>query len=84
MTEKRVPAPPTGFFLNAERRGRGMRISIGAVIGVSEFSEERILLVSHGGRIEISGARLSLSVFQGRGVEIFGGVREIRFLYAKN
>lgn len=84
MTEKKLLTPPSGFFLNAERRGRGMRISVGAVIAVAEFSKERILLVSHGGRIEIGGAELSLSVFQGRGIEILGGVKEIRFLYAKN
>ncbi len=84
MTEKKIPSPPPGFFLNAERRKKGMRISVGAVVSISEFSHEEILLVSHAGKIRIIGESLTISVFEGRGVEIIGGVKEIEFLYAKN
>lgn len=84
MTEKKQVAPPMGFFLSAERRERGMRISIGAIVSIADFSPEEILLVSHGGRIKVSGEGLMLSVFEGRCVEIIGYVKEIDFLYGKN
>ena len=83
MTEKRT-VPPSGFFMNAERAGRGMRMSLGAVVAVSELSPEKITLVSHGGRIRVSGTGLRLSVFEGRGVEIVGEISEVGFAYAKN
>ena len=75
---------PTGFFLNAERGGGGMRLSVGPIVSVSDFTDERVLLVSHGASLEILGNRLSISVFQRRGVEVVGTVREVRFLYGKN
>ncbi len=84
MTEKKTPPLPSGFFLNAERKARGMRISLGAVVSIAEFSHEEILLVSHGGKIKITGTELSVSVFEGRCVEIYGRVKEIVFLYGKN
>ena len=83
MTEKKLREPPRGFFLNAERSGFGMRISVGCVVSVAELSHESILLVTHGARIGISGPKLSLSVFEGRGVEIHGMVEETKFSYGK-
>lgn len=83
MTAKMM-TPPSGFFMNAERVGRGMRMTVGAVVAVSELSDERITLVSHGGRICVTGAKLTLSVFEGRGVEIVGEISEVGFIYAKN
>ena len=84
MTEKKK-APPLArdFLLKAERSGRGMRLSVGGIVAVSELSEEKIMLVTHSGRIEVGGARLHLSVFEGRCVEICGGVVEVRFSYGK-
>ena len=83
MTKKDARVP-NGFFLNAERGGRGMRLSVGPVVSVSDFTDDRILLVSHGASLEILGNGLSISVFQRRGVEVLGAVREVRFLYGKN
>lgn len=83
MTERKN-VPPRSFFFSGERAGGGIRITVGAVVSVSELTKERILLVSHGGRIEISGERLELTVFEGRAVEITGTVRGVKFIYGKN
>ncbi len=83
MTEKKN-VPPRGFFFSGERSGGGMRITFGAVVSVSELAGERILLVSHGGKVEISGEGLELTVFEGRAVEVVGAVREVKFIYGKN
>lgn len=92
MTEKRKAEPDdtrrTGllskFHLEADRTARGMSMFISGVIGVSEFSGEKIELLSHTGRIFIEGARLSLSVYENGTVEIRGKVLAVRFGYGKN
>ena len=73
-----------GFFLSAERCTGGMRFTLGPVVSVAELSHERILLSSHGARVEILGERLDLGVFEERAVEVVGRVREVRFDYGKN
>ena len=83
MTEN-VSNAPRGFFLNAERVGRGIRLIVGSVIAVSEITEKEILLVSHGARIRVIGDNLELSLFEERAVEVCGRVREVLFLYGKN
>ena len=83
MTEK-FSTPSRGFFFNGERTGRGMQITVGAVIAVSEITKEKIVLVSHASRVLIEGEGLELSVFEERAVEIIGKVREVKFLYGKN
>ncbi len=76
--------PSRGFFLNAERCGGGMRISLGGVVSVAEFSEECVLLITHSGKIRIFGRGLLLSVFEGRGTEISGRIGGVEFIYGKN
>ena len=75
---------PRGFFLNAERLGGGMRLSVGGVVSVSELTDERIVLVTHASGIEVTGRALLLSAFDQRCVEIVGRVLEVRLLYGKN
>ena len=71
------------IFMNAERRGGGLRLTVGAVLSVSELSDEKIVLVTHGARLCVLGFGMNLSVFEGRGVEIIGGVSGVEFIYAK-
>lgn len=84
MTEKKkAPRHPRDFLLKAERAGRGMRLSVGGIVAVAELSEEKIMLVTHSGRVEVAGDGLLLSVFEGRCVEICGRILEVRFAYGK-
>lgn len=72
------------FHMEADRCARGMSMVISGIIGVDDFSEERILLMSHTGRIIITGRRLSICVFEHSSLEIAGKVEEIEFKYGKN
>lgn len=83
MTQN-VTNSPRGFFLNAERTGGGVRITVGAIIAVKEITESEILLISHGARVRVIGEKLELSVFEERAVEVNGKIREVVFLYGKN
>lgn len=74
----------SSFHLEADRSSRGMSVILSGIIGISDFSEEQILLNSHGGRIAVNGKRLLISVYEGGSVEISGRVEEIAFKYGKN
>ncbi len=91
MTENRktndkvkLSSPVSKFHLEADRTPRGMGMFISGVIGISEFSDESITLLSHTGRIFIEGRRLSLAVYEGGTVEIKGKIECVRFGYGKN
>ena len=79
-----APAPCVGVHMEAERVARGMSLLISGIIGVRDFSECSITLMSHGGRIIVSGKRLLLSVYEGNCVEIIGRVEGIEFRYGKD
>jgi len=75
---------PRGFFLNAEKALRGMRMTVGGVIKVRAFSAERVVLLTHGCAVELVGRELSIGVFEGRAVEVSGRITEMRLIYGKN
>ena len=76
-------APPYGFYLSCERVVGGISMIVGGVIGVVDFTEERVELLSHTGRITVLGHRLSMTVFENKNIEIFGGIEDIKFVYGK-
>ncbi len=91
MTEKKLsntrPLVPSGlssFHLEANRSSKGMSLILSGIIGISDFSEERIELLSHGGRVIISGKRLFINLYENNNLEILGKAEEITFRYGKN
>ena len=70
---KNMTALPTDLLLDPT-------ISIEA----KALPNEKITLLSHGGRICISGKSLFISVYENSNVEIVGKVGEIVFGYGKN
>ena len=76
--------PPGGFYFTGERTHGGMRITVGSVVSVGELSCERVLLVTHTGKIEIEGEKLELSVFEGHSTEVKGRIEGVKFIYGKN
>lgn len=79
-----VSAGLSAFHLEADRTAKGMSLVLCGIIGISDFSDNLVVLLSHGGRISVSGKRLFISVFEGGSVEIVGRVEEINFRYGKN
>ncbi len=92
MTDKKKNNDkPTGiapslssFHLEANRSRRGMSLLVGGIIGISDFSDESVILMSHTGRVSVLGRRLSICVYENNTVEISGRVEDIRFTYGKN
>lgn len=72
-----------GLSLYCRRTPFGMKIEISGIVNVREYSSEKITLVTHGGRVSVSGERLSMSGFTNQAVELYGKVKNIEFGYGK-
>ncbi len=49
-------------------------LAVSGIVSIEEFSCEKIILTTHGGRISVLGTSLVLSVFEGRAVEVTGKI----------
>ena len=74
----------SSFHLEADRSGGGMSLLLSGIIGVSDFSDESISLISHSGRIIVYGSKLFISLYENSYIEIEGKVNGITFNYGKN
>jgi len=86
MREKKndILSAVSSFHLEADRASSGMRMRVGGVIGIADYSAERVCLKSHGARVLVTGKRLSVSVYEDKVTEITGRVEEVSFFYGKN
>ena len=75
----------TGSSLAVEMKksSRGAVAVVSGVVSISEYTESAVELLSHSGRVTFLGQRLSISVMEGRVVEIYGRIEEVRFGYGK-
>lgn len=74
----------SSFHLEANRHGGGMSLVLSGVIGVSDFTDEVITLLSHRGRVCVKGSKLFISLYENHCIEIEGRINEITFNYGKN
>ncbi len=88
MTEKTkvnlVANNLSSFHIEADRCSEGMRFFISGIIGIGEYSDESLELLSHGGRVKIFGSRLKICIFENKTVEIRGKISEVVFTYGKS
>lgn len=71
--------------LNVEMKksSRGSVAVVSGVMSVSEYTDGCVELLSHSGRICFLGESLGISVLEGRVVEIYGRITEMRLGYGK-
>ena len=88
MTEEKKAdkrsSPHTSFRLEAVRHRRGMSLMLSGIVCVSDFNDRCVSVKGHGGRVEIQGKRLELTVFENSSIEITGRVEGVCFFYGKN
>ena len=72
------------FHIEINRIKRGISLIATDVIGINDFGEDRAVLMTHGGRIIISGERLTVMIYEHNTVEISGKISEVGFTYGKN
>ena len=73
-----------GLLLEMKKNSRGAVAVVSSVVSVTEFSPEGIELLSHGGRVRISGERLSISALENHSLEIYGRIEEVRLSYGRS
>ena len=84
IKKKREEGTPRGdFYLSCERSLGGLSLLVGGIIGVSELDDGRTELLSHSGRITVSGRGLKLTIFENKSIEIKGRIEGINFAYGK-
>ncbi len=87
MTEKIKPkstaSPFSSFHLEADRCSAGMRIFVTGIVGIGDYSEEKLEIKSHSGRMWIEGKRLKICIFENNSAEIQGRIENMRFFYGK-
>lgn len=85
MIKKKIEdrTPRSEFYLSCEKALGGLSLLVGGIIGVSELDDGRTELLSHSGRVIVSGRGLKLTVFENKSVEINGRIEGINFVYGK-
>ena len=71
------------FHIEIDRTAGGISVLCGGIIGIKDFSRERVELSSHGGRIIIRGNALGASVYEHGACEVTGKVLGVDFIYGK-
>ena len=69
--------------IEIRKSSRGSVAVVSGVVSISEYTESAVELCSHSGRICFLGEALSISVMEGRVVEIYGRITEVRLGYGK-
>ena len=81
---RNLPSGLSSFHLEIDRASSGLRVTATGIIGINDFDDEGILLLSHGGRIFISGHGLNIEIYENKIIEITGMIGEISFGKTKN
>lgn len=75
---------PSSFHIEMKKSSRGAVAVICGVMSVSEYTENAVEILSHSGRINIIGESLGISVLEGRVIEIYGRITEVKLGYGKS
>ena len=72
------------FHIEIDKAGAGFLISASGIKRIAELTESKISLKFNKGTLGVSGANLSLSLYEDKTVEISGKLEVIEFGYTKN
>ena len=74
---------PSSFHIEMKKSSRGAVAVISGVMSIGEYTEHNVELLSHSGRIHLCGDSLTISVLEGRVVEVYGIITEVKLGYGK-
>ena len=69
-----------GLDIEATSSMLGIKISLGGIISIEDFSPERVVLKLKRGYVILKGEIMNIVTFEGKRVEIGGVITELRFL----
>ena len=73
----------SSFHIEIKKSSRGAVAVVSGVMSVGEYTENSVELLSHSGRMALLGEGLGISVLEGRVIEVYGRIEEVRLSYGK-
>lgn len=73
----------SSFNIEIKKGRLGGVMVVTGILALAEFSEERVVLTSHGGRLTVLGEGLGVSALENRTVEVFGKIMQVEIGYGK-
>ena len=74
---------PSSFHVEIKKSSRGAVAVVSGVMSVSEYTESCVEVLAHSGRALFVGSSLGISVLEGRVIEIYGKITEVKLGYGK-
>ena len=74
----------SSVHFEVKKSSRGAVAVISGIMSVTEYTDSSVELVSHSGRIAFIGESLGITVLDGRVVEIYGRITEVRMGYGRS
>ena len=75
---------PTSLHVEMKKTSKGAVAVVSGVVSIGEYTDSAVEVVSHSGRLFFFGESLGISVLEGRVLEIYGRITEVRFGYGKS
>lgn len=74
----------SAFHIEIKKSSRGAVAVVSGVMSIGEYTESMVELLSHSGRMSLVGDSLGISVLEGRVVEVYGRITEVRLSYGRS
>ena len=73
----------SAFRIEIRKSSRGAIAVLSGVMSIGEYTDTTVELLSHSGRLNLIGESLGVSVLEGRVVEVYGKITEVRLTYGR-
>ena len=73
----------SAFHIEIKKSSRGAIAVVSGVMSIGEYTDSSVELLSHSGRMHLLGESIGISVLEGRVVEVYGRITEVRFSYGR-
>ena len=90
MTDKKKKIPLQAIIglgrvvdIELKKNSRGAVLILSGVVSISEYSDDKVELLTHSGRINLFGAGLTLSTMEDRSVEVYGRIDGLEMAYGR-
>ena len=73
-----------GFYIEIKKSRVGAVMLVGGVLALGEISDTAVTVLSHSGRLFLSGERLTVSALENRTLTVYGRITGLELCYGKS
>lgn len=74
----------SSMHVEIKKSSRGAIAVISGIVSVVEYTDHSVEILSHSGRVNLFGENIRISVLEGRAIEIYGRITEVKLSYGKS